>query len=325
MTKATKNIDARSEVIEDLKPNKFTQPFAHKQWKIIKEKAENREEAFSVKRRQTSVSTFMYSFGKSFLGIFGLITIVVLILLAFIMPYTTSDPEITDTTNKYQQMFTNGHILGTDGLGRDVWARLWAGLQFSFELSLMATLIDVIIGVTLGILMGYYAKFDAVMQWVIKVISNVPVIIIMILATLVFRPSFWILVMAMTFTGWLGMALQIRAQIIRAKNYLWVTASNVLGTKSRDILVNFIPEIIPMLITQLVFTIPGAILAESSLAVIGLSIPGAATLGNMIADGSQIVLLYPRFVIIPSSMLILITSAIQFLGSATQDALRRQR
>ena len=129
----------------------------------------------------------------------------------------------------------------------------------------------------------------------------------------------------MTFTGWIGMSNQMRAQILRAKNYLWVTASKVLGTKEYKILLNFIPVIIPMLITQLVFTIPGAILSEASLAVIGLSIPGAATLGNMIADGAKIITLYPRFTFIPSLSLVLITTSIQFIGNATQDALRRQR
>lgn len=306
-------------------PNKFLQPFAHQQWKIMEKKAEEREKELKLGRRITGTSEFIYSFSKSFLGVFGLILLVMLIIASFTIPFTIQNPEHTDTTNKFAQMFTDGHILGTDSLGRDVWARLWSGMQFSFELAFMATLIDVFIGVALGVMMGYYKRFDVVMQWIIKVLSNIPTMILMILATLVFQPSFWILVLSMTFTGWIGMANQIRAQIIRAKNFLWVTASRVLGTKQIKILTNFIPVIVPMLITQLVFTIPGAIIQESSLAVIGLSIPGAATLGNMIADGSKIITLYSRFTLIPSMMLILITTSIQFIGNATQDALRRQR
>lgn len=310
---------------EIIAPNKILKPLDHKKFVILEQRAEKRDEILKLSRKAKSMSEFMYSFGRSFLGIFGLITLLTLIVLSFTIPQTTQDPELTDTSNKYAQMFSTGHVLGTDNLGRDVWARLWAGMNFSFRLAFMATLINVILGVPLGLLMGYYRKFDTVMQWVIKVFSNVPTIILMILATLVFKPSFWIIVLALGLTGWMGMSQQIRAQIIRAKNNLWVTASEVLGTKPVKILWNLVPEIIPMAITQLVFAIPGAILVEASLAVIGLSIPGAPTLGNMIADGAKIITLYARFTFIPSFMLILITTSVQFIGNATQDALRRQR
>ena len=307
------------------KPNKYLQPFAHQQWKIMEQAAVNREEELKITRKRHGISDFLYSYSKSFLGVFGFILLITLIVGAFIIPFVSQDPNEVHTSNKYLPMLTGGHILGTDNLGRDLWSRLWTGLRFSLLLAFMATLIDVVFGVTFGILMGYFPKFDLVMQWFIKILSNIPTLIIMILSTLVFHPSFWILVMSLTISGWIGMANQMRAQILRAKTYLWVIASGVLGTPTRKIIWNFIPVIIPMLITQLVFTIPGAILSEAAIAVLGLSIPGAATLGNLISDGANIITLYARFALIPSFTLILVTSSIQFIGNATQDALRRQR
>lgn len=80
-----------------------------------------------------------------------------------------------------------------------------------------------------------------------------------------------------------------------------------------------------MLITQLVFTIPGAILSETGLAFIGLSLPNVPTIGNMISEGQQYITIYPRYTLIPSFMLVGLVTAIQLIGNATQDALRRQR
>ena len=320
----TEEVSVIDKDIEVSAPNKYLQPFAHQQWKILEQSAQNREEELKIRSKPNGISEFVYRFSKSFLGIFGIILLVVLILGSIIIPAISTDPQLS-TENHYQQAFTPGHILGTDELGRDVWSRLWNGLNFSFRLAFMATAIDVFIGVVLGILMGHFKKFDLVMQWIIKVLSNIPSIIVLILATLVFQPSFWIFVMAMTFTGWIGMANQMRAQVKRASKFLWVQAEKVLGTPQWKVLLNYIPVLIPMLITQLVFTIPTAILSETTLAVIGLSIPGIATLGNMISEGSKIITLFPRYALIPSFMLILITTSIQFIGNSTQDALRRQR
>ena len=305
-------------------PNKFIQPFAHQQWKIMNRIIGNDEIEQNPKHQVRGISQFAYRFSKSFLGILGILILVMLVLGAIIIPFTTQDPYKT-TSLHHEEMFGTNNILGTDGLGRDLWARLWYGLRFSFELAFMATLIDVFIGVVLGILMGQYKKFDMIMQWIIKVLSNIPTIIIMILMTLLFHPSFWILVLSLSLTGWIGMANQMRAQVRRASSYLWVTASKILGTPQRKIIMNYIPVIIPMLITQLVFTIPGAILSETSLAAIGLSIPGEATLGNMISSGAKIITIFPRYTLIPAGILVLTTASVQFIGNATQDALRRQR
>ncbi|MCK5807206.1 MAG: ABC transporter permease, partial [Mycoplasmataceae bacterium] len=180
-------------------PNKYLQPFAHQQWKIMNRIVGQEEIGYTSKHRVRGISQFVYRFSKSFLGILGIIILVMLVLGAVIIPFTSQDPNATSSLH-HEQMFGDNNILGTDGLGRDLWARLWYGLRFSFELAFMATLIDVFIGVVLGILMGQYKKFDMVMQWIIKVLSNIPTIIIMILMTLLFHPSFWILVLSLSLT-----------------------------------------------------------------------------------------------------------------------------
>lgn len=309
---------------ERLAPNKFFKPFEYKKWELVG-KAFKQSEFNTLNNKHQPIKEFVYRYSKNFGGVVGFLLLFILVVLALIIPFTTNDPTRIDLDKSYRYFFQDGFILGTDYIGRDVWAMLWWGLRYSILLSIVVVAIEVVIGLSMGIMMGQFPKFDAIMQPIIKVINVVPSILILILISIALNPSFWVLAFALSITSWTGMANQIRAQVKRAKNFEWVSASKVLGTKMIKILWNYIPVIIPILVTQLIFTIPGVILSESGLSFIGLSIPNTATLGNMLSEGSKIFLAHPRYVIVPSIFLIIITTSIQLIGSSIQDSLRRQR
>ncbi|WP_341490986.1 ABC transporter permease [Mesomycoplasma ovipneumoniae] len=309
---------------QNLKPNPFLQPFSYQMWKLMVAQSKSFDRNYFGKPRNNFYEVFL-RFSRSFSGVFGIVAIIFMLILAIIIPFTTGSPTELRPNMKNLNYFTQGFILGTDSQGRDVWAFLWHGLQFSLILSFIVALFDVALGTLFGTLMGNFDLFDKIFTFIIKIISNIPTILVIILMTLVLRPSFWVLVLSFSLTGWIGLANQVRAQIKRARNFTWVIASRVLGTPSYKILLNFVPVIIPLLITNIVFVIPGTILGETGLAFIGLSLPNVPTLGNAINSGIPIVTLYPRYVLIPSFFLILLTSSIQMIGNSVQDALRRQR
>ncbi|MBZ4195377.1 ABC transporter permease [Mycoplasma tauri] len=310
---------------EHLAPNKFLRPLAYKQWQFIGNLFEFSETS-RMHNRQKPFVEFFYRFSRSFAGVFGLVTLLTLIILSIFIPMITPhDPLVISQEKRYETFFTNGHILGTDYLGRDLWARLWYGLRYSLMLSFVATFIQVIVGLFIGIMMGHFRIFDKIMTFVIKIISNVPSIIILITITIILKPTFWVMVFALSFTSWAGIANQMRSQVLRAKSFEWVSASKILGTPTHKVLLNYLPILIPLLITEIVFHIPGIILSETSLAFIGLSIPNIATLGNLISDGSKNFTVFPRYVLVPSFMLILVTTSIQLMAAAVQDSLLRQR
>ncbi|WP_338822658.1 ABC transporter permease [Mycoplasmopsis felifaucium] len=320
-----RNESPTSQMGKELAPNPFLQPLQHKEWQIIGNLFEFSETGRMHKKQNTFVE-FFYRFSRSFAGVFGFVTLMLLIILAMIMPFTTKfDPLTVNDAERFETFFTNGHILGTDALGRDVWARLWYGLRYSLTLSFVATFIQVFIGLIIGIMMGHFRVFDKIMTFIIKIISNVPSIIILIVITIILKPTFWVMVFALSFTSWAGIANQMRSQVLRAKSFEWVSASKILGTPTYKVLANYLPVLIPLLITEIVFHIPGIILSETSLAFIGLSIPNVATLGNLISEGSKIFTVYPRYVLIPSFMLIMVTTSIQLMSAAVQDSLLRQR
>ncbi|MBN4084329.1 MULTISPECIES: ABC transporter permease [unclassified Mycoplasma] len=313
----------------NIAPNPFLQPFQYQAWKIVGKTFDYHADK-ELKEETKIFKEFVFRYSKNFSGVFGFILLITIIVLALIMPFTTFDPNLTDVNNRnltFDQYDSNNvyHFFGTDDIGRDYWARLWHGLRYSLSLALVVTLIEVVIGLTIGIMMGQFEKFDKIMTFIIKILSVVPTIIILILMTIVIRPSFWVIVFSLSFTSWTGMANQIRAQVKRAKHFEWVSASKVLGTPIWKILKNYIPVILPILITQLVFTIPGVILSETSLAFIGLAIDDVPTLGNLISEGQKVFPTYLRYVFVPSSILILLTTSVQLIGASVQDALRRQR
>lgn len=309
---------------ERLAPNKFLQPLNYQKYKLVSGIMNYRETSY-MSNQQKPWKEFFYRYSRNKGAIVGFVILAVLILCALFIPFFTQDPSKLNPDKIFKTFFTDGHILGTDQQGRDIWARLWWGLRYSLTLAVVSTLIQVSIGLIIGIMMGHFRIFDKIMTFIIKVVSNIPSIIVLIVITIVLQPTFWVIVFALTFTSWKEIANQMRSQVLRAKNYEWVSASKILGTPTWKILLNYLPVVLPLLITEIVFHVPGVILSETSLAFIGLSIPNKSTLGNLITEGSKIFATSPRYVLVPSFMLILVTTSIQLISAGIQDSLLRQR
>ncbi|TQC51372.1 ABC transporter permease [Mycoplasmopsis mucosicanis] len=319
-----KHVSPNNEHGAFLAPNRFLQPLNYKKWELIGNLFEYHE-SNTIKQQKNKWSELFYRFSRSFAGVFGFVLFISIVLLAIFIPFFTKDPDKLDIFNRFQNFFeTPSSILGTDFLGRDVFARLWWGLRWSLSLAFVTAIIQVFVGLVIGISMGHFRIFDKIMTYIIKVISNVPSIIILIVITIVWKPTFWVMAFALTFTSWTGIANQMRSQVLRAKSFEWVSASEVLGTPTYKILFNYLPVVIPLLVTEIVFHIPGVILSETSLAFIGLSID-IPTLGNLISEGSKVFTAYPRYVLLPSAILVLLTTSIQLIAATIQDSLLRQR
>lgn len=213
---------------------------------------------------------------------------------------------------------------GTDGLGRDIWTRAWSGTRISLYIALLAAFIDMVIGVAYGGISAYYGgRVDNIMQRIIEVLVGIPNLVIVILMILVLEPGIISITVALTITGWVGMARIVRGQILKLKNQEFVLASKTLGAKDSNIILkHLIPNVTGVIIINTMFTIPSAIFFEAFLSFIGLGLQApTASLGTLIEDGYKSLQIFPHIMIFPAIIISLLMIAFNLMADGLRDAL----
>lgn len=213
---------------------------------------------------------------------------------------------------------------GTDGLGRDMFARVWEGTQVSLFIAFMAALIDMVIGVAYGGISGYYGgRIDDVMQRIVEILIGIPNLVIVILMIMFMDPGVTAIIIAITITGWIGMSRVVRAQVMKYKNQEFVLASRTLGASNNRIITKHIlPNVVSIIVINTMFTIPNAIFFEAFLSFIGLGLqPPAASLGTLINDGVKLLKFQPHILVYPAIIISLLMLSFNLLGDGLRDAL----
>jgi ABC-type dipeptide/oligopeptide/nickel transport system permease subunit len=225
---------------------------------------------------------------KNILAMTGLILIIMLIVMAIIGPFLTPFSYSDQSLLNSNQPPSATNWFGTDDLGRDVFTRTWVGARISLFIGFSAVFIDLIIGVVWGAIAGYKGgKTDEVMMRIVDVLYGLPHLLITILLMVILKPGLFTIIIAMTATGWIGMARLVRGQILQLKESEYVLASRVLGGSIRRILFkHLVPNAMGPIIVAITVSVPGAIFAEATLSFMGLGVPvPLASWGTMTSEG----------------------------------------
>ncbi|KOO50755.1 ABC transporter permease [Priestia koreensis] len=262
---------------------------------------------------------------KNKLAMTGLVMLIVLIIMAIIGPIISPHSVTKQTLTDQNLAPSSTHWFGTDDMGRDVFTRTWYGARISLFVGFMAALIDFIIGVLYGGISGYKGgRTDNIMMRIVEVLYGLPYLLVVILLMVVMGPGMGTIIVALTVTGWVGMARIVRGQVLQIKNYEFVLASQTFGTKVfRIIRKNLLPNTMGAIIVQMTLTVPSAIFAEAFLSFLGLGIQAPyASWGVMASDGVTSILAgYWWRLFFPAFFISITMYAFNVLGDGLQDAL----
>lgn len=255
----------------------------------------------------------------------GLFILILLVIMAVIGPFISGHSATKLTLSNQNLPPSSDHWFGTDDLGRDVFTRTWYGARISLFVGLMAALIDFIIGVIYGGIAGYKGgKVDSVMMRIVEVLYGLPYLLVVILLMVVMGPGLTTIIVALTVTGWVGMARIVRGQVLKVKNDEFILASKTFGTNTaRIIRKNLLPNMMGTIIVQMTLTVPSAIFAEAFLSFLGLGVQAPfASWGVMANDGlSSILSGHWWRIFFPAFFISLTMFAFNVIGDGLQDAL----
>ena len=229
------------------------------------------------------------------------------------------------TVNLYEvKKIDEYYWFGTDSLGRDLFSRLWKGTQISLYIAFVAAFIDMFVGVIYGGISGYYGgRVDDIMQRIVEVLIGIPSLVIVILMIMIMEAGIWSIIIALSITGWIGMSRIVRGQVLQYKNQEFVLAARTLGASNNRIIgKHLLPNIMSIVIINMMFTIPTAIFFEAFLSFIGMGLQSPmASLGTLINDGYKFIEYQPHMLFFPAFLLSLLMIAFNLIGDGLRDAL----
>jgi len=298
---------------------------------------------------ETPLQEFWRLFKKDLLAMFGLVILLILIIAAITGTAMTEwfvvfDPATVRLVDKFlpplsfassrllaEDMPKFGiYLLGTDNLGRDVFARMLQGSFVSLSIGFVAVGLSTFIGILFGGLAGFYGNVrigfisvDTLIMRFTDVMLCFPTFFLILTVVALLPPSIYNIMIIIGITSWMGTTRFVRAEFLALREQDFVVAAKAVGLPEwRIIFLHMVPNAIAPVLISAIIGVATAILTESALSFLGFGVqPPDATWGNILADGKNFIFDAPWLFFIPGLAILIIVLAFNLVGEGMRDAL----
>ncbi|KIF66355.1 ABC transporter permease [Streptomyces sp. AcH 505] len=245
------------------------------------------------------------------------------VALAGVLPLPAADAQ--DLSARRLAPFTDGHVFGTDQLGRDLLSRVLHGGQVSLTVGLLAVLVSGVIGLVAGSAAGYFGGWvDAVVSRVLEAQLALPLLMMLLLVVALFGPSVTVITCVIAVAQWPEVARLTRSLVLVEREKPYVAAARVLGLRNWSILGrHIVPNIIRPASLVILLLLAQAVLLESALSFLGAGPQRPfATWGRIISDGQDYLTTSWWLVTLPGLVIALLVVGVNLMGDGLRDRTR---
>lgn len=287
----------------------------------------------SPKRARSLWQDAVTHFLRDRLTMVAAVTLVLLTTVCYFVPPVIEnvlqiDVNRTNTPESFLPPGEQGHILGTDHLGRDQLIRLLYGGRISLAIAYLSSLMIVGIGVSLGLLAGFYGGvIDDALNWLVNTLNAIPPLFLFLVISALWQPSVEWLIVLLALLGWIGTSRLVRAEVLTLKERDYVLAARALGASNlRLLVVHIFPNLMSIVIVTGSIIAGNLILTEAGLSYLGVGVqPPTPTWGNMLTDSRTYFVQGVHLVIWPGVLILITVMCFYLVGDGLRDALDPHR
>ena len=256
-------------------------------------------------------------------AVIGLFVFSLVVIIAAFAPLIYPSSPWSMVARPFLPPMTDGMLLGTDTLGRDIASGVFHGARISVMIGLVSTAVALLIGVTIGACAGYFGGvIEGALMRITEFFQTIPSFALAIVLVAIFQPSIYSIVFAISVVSWPPVARIVRSEMLTLRTREFVQAAILQGQSTQDIILKqMLPNAMSSIVVMSSLMVASAILLESSLSFLGLGDPNVMSWGYMIGSTRTVLRQAWWMSFFPGVAIMITVLAFNLIGEGLSDAL----